>query len=119
MAAYFVIPNSFTGTGDQTVKLDNNVQIKRDKSERINQFGDNYFKSQPLGPSIRTYTVTLSNRPTTEIDLVESYIDNLAGDTINGLYIEEAVNGVVEKYSKDYFNGEVYSLNMSIREVYR
>jgi hypothetical protein len=120
MAAYFVIPNSFTGTGDVSVSLDNNFTITRQKKERISEFGDNYFSSVPLGPGIRILQCSLSNRPTSEVDLVESYFNSLAGGLVNGLLIDgTSINAVVEKFNKNYLNGEVYSLGFSLREVKR
>jgi hypothetical protein len=120
MSAYFVIPNSFTADGDKSISLDNNFTITRQKKERIAEFGDNYFSSVPLGPGIRTLQCSLSNRPTSEIDLVESYFNNLAGGLVNGLVVDDvSINAVVEKFNKNYLNGEVYSLSFSLREVKR
>jgi hypothetical protein len=120
MSVYFVIPNSFTGTGDQEISLDNNFNITRQKKERINEFGDNYFSSIPLGPGIRIMQGSLSNRPTTEIDLVESYFNSLAGELVNGLVVDDvSIDAVVERFNKNYLNGEVYSLGFTLREVKR
>lgn len=120
MSAYFVIPNSFTADGDKTIPLDNNFNITRQKTERISEFGDNYFSSVPLGPGIRTMQCSLSNRPTTEINLVESYFNSIAGGLVNGLKIDNvSINAVVEKFNKNYLNGEVYTLGFTLREVKR
>lgn len=120
MSAYFVIPDSFTADGDKSISLDNNFNITRQKTERINEFGDNYFSSVPLGPSIRTMQCSLSNRPTTEINLVESYFNSLAGGLVNNLTVDNtSIDAVVEKFNKNYLNGEVHTLSFSLREVKR
>jgi phage-related protein len=119
MAAYFTIPSSFTLAQDETIPLDRNVSISVKRSERVTDFGDGYFSTVPLGPAVKTYQASFSNRPTAEIDLIESYFDSLQGGVINGLYIDENVNGCVLEYSKNYRNGEVYSLTATIKEVFR
>jgi hypothetical protein len=119
MSAYFIIPNSFTGTGDKTVYFDKGVNIQVKRSERTSNFGDNYFSTIQLGPVIKTYSTSLSNRPVEDIDLVESYFNFLEGALINGLHIDTSINGVVEQFNKNYANGELYSISFQIRQVFR
>jgi len=114
----FIIPSGFLGlVSPRTIYFDNGIQISKKAPVVRMAFGDGFKSDLKLGFPRRTAGVTLANREPEEINLVENYIIALGGAYLPSLTImSQSWSGRVSKFSKDYQNGEIYSLSMEITE---
>lgn len=121
---YFIIPQDAVAPGAPatatTVYVDNGASISSTPSRRQMKAGNGYKFIRSIGPRVRKFSISFSNRETTEINLVEKYFDKLAGGLIDDLTVlGDPVSAKVLKYDKNYMNGELYSISASLEESLR
>jgi phage-related protein len=121
---YFTIPQDVLGVGnpvaDTDVYVDDGVQISSAPPTRSVKFGDDYALDIPLGSRKRNFSATMSNKPQTTADLIDSYFEFLAGEPINNFHILGVTATVVAlQWSKSFRASDTYTVRASFKEVKR
>ena len=119
MSASLTIDGSvYPAQSGTLIRFDRGITIQNVPAKRVAKFGDGYAMHVPLGPTVRTYGVAFNNRPTTEIDIIETYFTLLKGESFNIVIRGETIPVVVLSFNKNYQNGEVYGLTASLKEYF-
>lgn len=121
---YFTIPINTLGTGnpvaDTDVYVDDGVQITSSPPTRVAKFGDDYSLTMPLGSRKRNFSVSMSNRPQADADLIDDYFSYLAGEPINNFHVlGDTVVAVVLSWTKTFRADNTYTISASFKEVKR
>jgi|AntAceMinimDraft_13_1070369.scaffolds.fasta_scaffold63704_2 hypothetical protein len=119
MSIYFTVEAGYTNAGT-VVYLDNGVQLSVKPQVREIKYGDGYGLSIPLAAPLVSFSGQFSNRSPLEINIIETYFVELAGEIIPNFIINgETIPVSVVQFNKNYVNGEVYSLNGEFKQEYR
>ena len=119
MSASFTIDGTVYPAQSGTVVLfDKGLSVQNAPAKRVTKFGDGYSMHLPIGPSVRSYSVSFSNRPTSEIEIIETYFTLLTGEGFDISVRGETIHVVVLGFNKNYQNGQVYGLTANLREYF-
>lgn len=131
MAVYaFEIPQGAISTGPDVPATAELITVdrglSRESSHRVltSRFGDGYEQRLLDGINTKqdTFSFSLNNRPTAEINKVAKFFDNYAGRSfslkITNYDGDETIKVVCDAYNTVYIYEEVHSIQATFRRVY-
>lgn len=119
---YFTVPQDVLGAGvpasDLDVYVDNGVSIPSAPPVLKYAFGDDYKLVIPTGSRVRKFSISLSGRDSNEIDIIDSYLEYLEGDSINNFHLLGiTVPFRATQWNKVYTNEDVTGLSITLEEI--
>jgi phage-related protein len=119
MSASFTIDGAvYPAQSGTVVYFDKGLSVQNAPAKRVTKFGDGYAMHMPIGSSVRSYSASFSNRPTSEIEIIETYFTLLKGEGFDISVRGETIHVIALGFNKSYQNGQLYSLSANLREYF-
>lgn len=119
MSAGFTIDGTvYPAESGTEFSFDRNLSVEAKPAKRVLTFGDGYSSHQPIGPTVRQFSVSFTNRPTTDIDKIVTYFELLGGSSFAIDYFGESIKVLALSWNRTWVQEDINSLSVTLKEYY-